>query len=479
MKRQFPPKKTKIVCTIGPASQSEDVLGQLMDAGMNVARINFAHGDLATHRVVIDCIRRVAVAKRRRVAIMGDLPGPKIRLGEIANGPVDLVRDAFFTLVGEDIVGDETRASHSFHRLPQVVKPGDSIYLNDGYVQLHVETVDGDDVHCRVIVGGPINSRKGMNLPGIDLGILAFTDEDRDFLQFAAKMGLDAVSQSFVQDARDIDALRRAAAELDYRPFVIAKIERAGALDNMDAILKAVDGLMVARGDLGVEIPVELVPAVQKRLIGQANRASKPVITATHMLESMIQNRRPTRAEVTDVANAILDGTDCVMLSGETAVGAFPADAVAVMARIATVTEGDFPSGERAVGAQLMAEHEQGNIAFEDLVSLNVFLSSETLDPALLFVPTHSGITAQRLARFRMPMWIVAFSPEERTCQNLQFTWGVWTVHTPKQPESWVDYVRAWGKDFAVDGSLAILTEGAGTLRSHGAIRTDILNLDT
>ncbi|MCB0160463.1 MAG: pyruvate kinase, partial [Caldilineaceae bacterium] len=356
--------------------------------------------------------------------------------------------------------------------------PGDSIYLNDGYVQLRVEAIQGDDVRCRVEVGGPINSRKGMNLPGIDLGILAFTEDDHAFLRFAAEQKLDAVSQSFVQDVDDIEAVRAAAADLDYHPFVIAKIERAGALDNMDAILAAVDGVMVARGDLGVEIPVELVPATQKRLIRRANRAGKPVITATHMLESMIQNRRPTRAEVTDVANAILDGTDCVMLSGETAVGAFPADAVAVMARIATVTEADFPSDERAVGALLQAEHDRGSIAFEDLVSLNVFLSTETLDPALVFVPTHSGITAQRLARFRLPMWIVAFSPDEQTCQNLQFTWGVWTVHITETPASWVDYVRAWSRDFAVDGSLAILTEGAGTLRSRGAIRTDILNLD-
>ena len=478
MKRSFPSKKTKIVCTIGPASQAPEVLGQLMDAGMNIARINFAHGDLETHRTVIAAIRRVAAAKGRRIAIMGDLPGPKIRLGEIADGPVDLERDAPFTLVGHDIVGDASQASHSFARLPQVVAPGDSIYLNDGYVQLRVEAIQGDDVRCRVEVGGPINSRKGMNLPGIDLGILAFTEDDHAFLRFAAEQKLDAVSQSFVQDVDDIKAVRAAAADLGYHPFVIAKIERAGALDNMDAILAAVDGVMVARGDLGVEIPVELVPATQKRLIRRANRAGKPVITATHMLESMIQNRRPTRAEVTDVANAILDGTDCVMLSGETAVGAFPADAVAVMARIATVTEADFPSDERAVGALLQAEHDRGSIAFEDLVSLNVFLSTETLDPALVFVPTHSGITAQRLARFRLPMWIVAFSPDEQTCQNLQFTWGVWTVHITETPASWVDYVRAWSRDFAVDGSLAILTEGAGTLRSRGAIRTDILNLD-
>lgn len=478
MKRNFPPKKTKIVCTIGPASQASDVLGQLMDAGMNIARINFAHGDLDTHRAVIREIRRVAAERRRRVAVMGDLPGPKIRLGEIADGPIELVRDAPFTLVSHEIIGDAARASHSFPRLPQVVKPGDSVYLNDGYVQLRVESIDGDSVHCTVEVGGPINSRKGMNLPGIDLGILAFTDEDRDFLRFAAEMKLDAVSQSFVQDARDIEALRAAAAEVDYHPLVIAKIERSGALDHLDEILAAVDGIMVARGDLGVEIPVELVPATQKRLIRQANRAGKPVITATHMLESMIQNRRPTRAEVTDVANAILDGTDCVMLSGETAVGQFPVDSVAVMTRIAVVTESAFPADERGVAEALMDEHERGVISFEDLVSLNVFLSTETLEPALVFVPTRSGITAQRLARFRLPVWVVAFSPNEEVCQKLQFTWGVWTVHTPDQPSSWVDHVRDWSRNFTVDGTLAILTEGAGTLRSRGAIRTDILNLE-
>ncbi len=477
MKRTFPSKKTKIVCTIGPATQSPAMLAKLLAAGMNIARINFAHGNLATHRQVIDDLRSVAASMQKRVAIMGDLPGPKIRLGEIAGGSIELEREAGFTLVSEPIAGDGTRASHSFPRLPQVVVPGDNIFLNDGYVQLRVERVEGEAVHCIVEVGGPVSSRKGMNLPGIDLGMLAFTDEDHHFLRFAAETGIDAVSQSFVQDAADIEAVRKAAWALNYNPFVIAKIERAGALDHLDGILEAVDGIMVARGDLGVEIPIEQVAATQKHMIARANRYGKPVITATHMLESMIDNRRPTRAEVTDVANAILDGTDCVMLSGETAVGAFPADAVEVMARIAAVTEQEMCDEERKLLSLLRAEQAIGEISFDDLVSLNVFLSTEILAPAIVFAPTTSGITAQRLARFRLPTWIVAFSPYEKVCQELQFTWGVWTVLVEELPDNWHTYARNWSRNFEISGSLAIVTEGTGTLESGGTVRTDVLDL--
>ena len=477
MKRTFPPKKTKIVGTIGPATQSEEALEALMRAGLNIARINFAHGDLDTHRQVIEAIRRVAARLERKVAVMGDLPGPKIRLGAIANGPVELERGTSFTLVKHDIVGDATRASHSFPKLPDVVSPGDSIYLNDGYVQLLVAEIRDGDVHCTVESGGPINSRKGMNLPRIDLGMLAFTPQDEEFLRFAAEMEMDAVSQSFVQDAADIEAVRTAARALNYDPFIIAKIERAGALDHLEEILVAVDGIMVARGDLGVEIPIEQVAATQKHMIQRANRYGKPVITATHMLESMIQNRRPTRAEVTDVANAILDGTDCVMLSGETAVGEFPTDAVDMMSRIAAVTEQEMAPEDRNLVHLLTSRRDVGDITFDDLVSLNVYLSTQTLRPAIIFAPTSSGITAQRLARFRLPVWIVAFSPSQKVCQELQFTWGVWTVHVPKQPESWHTYARTWSRDFEFAGSLALVTEGTGTLEAGGTVRTDILDL--
>jgi len=317
----LPPNKTKIVCTIGPASHSRDVMEKLLLAGMNVARLNFSHGDFSGHKEVIANLRAAARATGRRLAIMADLPGPKMRIGKFDSEPIELKPGDFFTLTTDDIVGDAHRVSVTFTRLPQVVKPGDTLYLNDGLIQVDVDQVQGTDVRCRVIVGGELRSRKGLNLPGIDLGIGAFTEHDRNCMKFALQNGVDAVSQSFVENAADIQAVRDAAAALGYHPFIIAKIERSRALHSLGDIITAADAVMIARGDLGVELPIEQIPVVQKQIMRQANMRAKPVITATQMLESMTTNRRPTRAEATDVANAILDGTDCVMLSGESAMG--------------------------------------------------------------------------------------------------------------------------------------------------------------
>src|SRR5947207_7051140 len=328
MNAAFPAHKTKIVATIGPASESPEMLARLIRAGMNVARLNFSHGTPSEHAQAIRRLRAAARETGRRVAIMADLPGPKLRLGNIDPEPIQLLPGARFTLTSEDIVGNAQRVSMSFEPLPHVVKPGDRIFLNDGLVQLVVERVSANDVECTVAVGGELRSRKGLNLPGIDLGISAFTGKDRAALEFALGVGVDAVSQSFVHRAADIDAVREAAAKVGQQPFVIAKIERADALAQFDEILAASDGIMVARGDLGVEVPIEEIAYTQKQLIAKANLAGKPVITATQMLESMVSSRLPTRAEATDVANAILDGTDCLMLSGESAVGKFPEESV-------------------------------------------------------------------------------------------------------------------------------------------------------
>ena len=336
---QLPSHKTKIVATIGPASESPDMLARLLRAGLNVARLNFSYGDFRGHADRIASIREAGRATGCRVAIMADLPGPKMRIGSISPEPIDLRAGEPFTLTTRDVVGTADCVSVSFERLPEVVKPGDRLFLNDGLVQLKVERVNGPDVYCTVEVGGELRSRKGLNLPGIALGIQAFTDHDRACLTFALEHGVDAVSQSFVETAADIDAVRAAARELGREVFVIAKIERSGALEHYDGILKASDGIMVARGDLGVEVPIEQIAVIQKKLIAKANLAGKPVITATQMLESMVSSRLPTRAEATDVANAILDGTDAVMLSAESAVGKFPEEAVATLARIAAETE--------------------------------------------------------------------------------------------------------------------------------------------
>lgn len=309
--------KTRIVCTIGPASDSPEVMDQLLLAGMNIARLNFSHGTFEGHRRVIENLRGASRRTGRRLAIMADLPGPKIRIGLLTTESVLLHPGDPFTLTTDTIVGDATRASVDFPRLPASVRKGNTLYLNDGIIRLEVEEVRGNDVACRVMAGGELRSRKGLNVPGVDLGIGAFTARDQECLKFALESGVDAVSQSFVASAEDIHEVRRAARAAGRNPFLIAKIERAVALEQIDGILGASDGIMVARGDLGVEIPIERIAIEQKRLVHRANLVGKPVITATQMLESMTENARPTRAEATDVANAVIDGTDCVMLSGE------------------------------------------------------------------------------------------------------------------------------------------------------------------
>ncbi len=468
-------KKTKIVCTIGPATQSSGVLEGLIAQGMNVARINFAHGDFDFHRATIANIRAASARAGRRVAIMGDLPGPKLRIGMLATEPVQLETGQAFVLRPGEGIGDATGASTSFAALPRVVKSGDRIFLNDGFVGLEVEAVEGDAVRCRVFSGGELRSRKGMNLPGIDLGISAFTDRDREILAFAAEQRIDAVSLSFVQDATDIVALRLEANGLGYEPFVVAKIERSRALENLDEILGAADGIMVARGDLGVEIPIEEVAVAQKDIIRRANRVGKPVITATHMLESMTGSRRPTRAEATDVANAILDGTDCVMLSGETAIGQFPREAVATMAAIARSTEKARPP--RLMANLLEAQRLRGDLAEEDLISLTVYLAVEGLSPDVVFTPTESGSTARRLTRFRLSVPIVALSVSEKTCQDLQFSYGVEAMHVDQRPQSWAGFALDWTRRHDCTASRVLLTEGTSAQKAGGRTRIEVLHL--
>jgi pyruvate kinase len=473
---KLPAHKTKIVCTIGPASESPEMMKKLLEAGMNVARLNFSHGDFSGHAKVVANLRAAAKAADRRIAILADLPGPKMRIGTIKDEPVDLVPGASFTLTTDDITGDVSRVSVTFSRLPQAVKPGDTLFLNDGLIQLEVVSVVKNDVACRVVVGGELRSRKGLNLPGIDLGISAFTDRDRECLKFAAEQGIDAVSQSFVESEKDIEAVRAAAGAMGYHPFIIAKIERSNALDHIDGILAAADGLMVARGDLGVEIPIEQIALVQKQLIQKANLYGKPVITATQMLESMTGNRRPTRAESTDVANAILDGTDCVMLSGESAMGAYPAESVSMLAKIATAVEPHHRT--HYVRETLQGTGRDGTITLPDLIAMSVETTFHRISPAAVFVPTHSGYTARSITRFRLPVWIVAVSSQEPTCQNLQFSYGVYPVCEAGHPADWNDHIRAWVSSHGIEGGLAILTEGPSAKFPRTNNRMEIIDLN-
>jgi len=472
---KLPEHKTKIVATIGPASESQQVIEDMMRAGMSVARLNFSHGDFSAHKQVIDNLRSAARAVGRRIAIMADLPGPKMRIGRLSEEPVELQPGDGFTLTTRDIVGDIHRASVNFSQLPCAVHSGDTLFLNDGLIQLEVLKVEEQDVICRVLVGGELRSRKGLNLPGIDLGISAFTDHDRKCLKFALEQGVDAVSQSFVENAADIAAVREASASWGYNPFIIAKIERSGALGHMDDILEAADGIMIARGDLGVEIPIEQIAVVQKRLMRSANKAGKPVITATQMLESMTSNRRPTRAEATDVANAVLDGTDCVMLSEESAMGKYPVEAVAMLAKIAAATEPH--RSIHGIRRTILGGSSACPFSVTDLIAMSVEAALERISPAAIFVPTRSGTMARSIARFRPPVWIVGVSSQEATCRQLQFTAGVFPVHEPDHPEDWNAYVRDWVRDHEVDGNLAILTEGPSSKNPEANNRMEIIEL--
>jgi pyruvate kinase len=406
---------------------------------------------------------------------MADLPGPKMRIGNLAEEPIQLHSGDTFTLTTEDITGSPTRVSVSFDRLPQAVKPEDTLYLNDGYIQLKVKKVEGRDVLCEVLVGGELRSRKGLNLPGIDLGISAFTPRDHECLKFALEQGVDAISQSFVESAKDIEAVRSASKALGHDPFIIAKIERSGARDNLDSILDAADGIMIARGDLGVEIPIERIALAQKHLMRMANIKGKPVITATQMLESMTNNRRPTRAEATDVSNAILDGTDCVMLSGESAMGEYPVDAVEMLAKIAAAVE---PHRSRNVLEEALKTYgRDGDITLVDLISLGVETTLERVTPAALIVPTESGYTARMISRFRPPVWITAVSRHESSCQALEFSYGIYPVHEPELPDDWKPFARKWLKDHEIDGHIVVLTEGPSTRHPETNNRMELIDL--
>jgi pyruvate kinase len=448
---------------------------KMIRAGMNIARLNFSHGSFDSHRSVVHNLRAAARAAGKRVAIMADLSGPKMRIGMLAQEPVELRPGDPFVLTTEDITGDAGKASDTFKTLPQAVRPGDALFLNDGIIQLDVKEVKGNDVFCTVVVGGELRSRKGLNLPGINLGISAFTERDHECLKFAAEEGIDAVSQSFVETGEDIRKVRQAADTLGYHPFIIAKIERSNALDHMDDILNAADGIMIARGDLGVEVPIERIAVIQKDLMKQANRRAKPVITASQMLESMTENRRPTRAEATDVSNAILDGTDCVMLSGESAMGKYPVDAVEMLAKIAAEIE---PQRRQLSVRDLYQGMDiRSHLKHSHLIAIAVEASLEYADPAAVFVPTHTGATARSLSLFRLSEWIIGISSNAATCQGLVFSSGVYPVFNEDHPKDFTPFVRAWIKENGIPGDIAVLTEGPSSKHPEANHRMEIIDL--
>lgn len=450
---RYPEHKTKIVCTIGPATNSPQMMEALLRAGMNVARLNFSHGDFSSHGEIIQKLRAASEKTGKRLAIMADLPGPKMRIGELKEEPIELQDGDKFTLTTDEIVGDQQRVSITFKELPHIVKLGDKLFLNDGLISLLVLQVEGNDVHCEIRAGGELRSRKGLNLPGIDLGFSAFTAHDKECLKFALQHGVDAVSQSFVTNKEDILDLKKAAKEMGYKPFVIAKIERSGALDNLESILQVSDGIMVARGDLGVEIPVSSIAIAQKMIMKKAGNASKPIITATQMLESMTEHRRPTRAEASDVTNAILDGTDAVMLSGESAMGKYPVEATAMLAEIAKTTE---PHLQIDRNLERLGENKTA----ETLIAHNIQSSVRNSSPEAIIIPTRSGKMSRNVTRYRLPMWITSFCADEDTCQALQFSYGVMPIKAEQDLAEWTPFLRDWFKEQDINEGFAILAQG-------------------
>jgi pyruvate kinase len=417
-------RHSKIVCTIGPASRDPRILKKLLEAGMDVARLNFSHGSHSEHLSCILTLRSTAQKLKKTIAILADLQGPKIRTGVLAGGmPVQLRTGQAFTITTARILGDSTRVNTTFLPLPKEVHRGDRILLADGLIELRVENVRGREVNCRVVNGGALGEHKGINLPGVKLRVPALTPKDRDDLQFALKHGVDYIAVSFVRRPEDVllakKLIRRARSDTP----VIAKLEKPEAIENLEGILRVSDGVMVARGDLGVEMSPERVPVVQKEIIGRAREFRRPVITATQMLESMIENPRPTRAEASDVANAIFDGSDAVMLSAETAAGKYPVEATNMMARIICEAEESITEFARP------ATQERLKVA--ETVAELVCHASRELHMRSIVVFTHSGFTARLISRYRPLVPIVAFSPEALTRRRMALIWGVQPLAIP------------------------------------------------
>ena len=417
-------RRAKIVCTIGPATDSAEAIVNLVNAGMNVARLNMSHGDHILHAKRVGWIRDAARAANRPIGILADLQGPKIRLGEFIDGEANLVPGARFVITTEDVPGTAERASTTLHTLTDDVSPGDQILINDGAIELRAVEVTATDVVTEVIVGGRVSDHKGINLPGVPVSVPALSEKDERDLRWALRHGVDMIALSFVRSASDVEGVRAVMDSEDRHVPVIAKLEKPQAIDNLYAIVDAFDAFMVARGDLGVELPLEDVPSVQKKIIDAARAWAKPVIVATQMLESMITAHRPTRAEVSDVANAILDGADAVMLSGETAVGDYPIVAVEVMARIITRTEAE---GLDKIRALAWNPHTTSGVISKAAVDV-----AERVEAKYLATFTISGDTPHRLARLRSEVPIMAFTPLPKTAQELTLCWGVQSYVTPE-----------------------------------------------
>ena len=416
-------RRAKIVCTMGPAVESPEKVRQLISAGMNMARLNLSHGGYEEHQSRLDQVRAAAKEAGKPVAILVDLQGPKIRLARFKAGPHDLSRGDIFTITTDDVEGTKERVGTTYKGLPGDCKPGDRILIDDGKVTVEVTEVKGNDVVTKVIEPGAVSNNKGINLPGVAVSVPALSEKDKEDLRWGLNAGADFIALSFVRSAQDIVDVHKIMDEVGIRVPVIAKIEKPQAVENLQEIVNAFDGIMVARGDLGVELPIEEVPLVQKHCIELAREAAKPVIVATQMLDSMITNSRPTRAEATDCANAVLDGADALMLSGETSVGEFAIEAVQTMARIISHTE---EGGMDMIRAMKSAPKTKGGAITKAATEVGAIVGAK-----YLVTFTQSGDSARRTARLRSPIPILAFTPEVGTYNRMSLDWGVEPELTP------------------------------------------------
>ena len=414
-------RRTKIVCTIGPATRSPETLRQLIESGMNVARLNFSHGKHEQHAEVIAHVRRLSQEMGIPIALLQDLSGPKVRVGDIAGDGVLLKPGAEITLTLGEAPGDEHQINLPVPEIFEAVRVGTHLMLDDGLIELRIKSKRTDALVCEVVVGGLLTSHKGVNVPGVSLPIAAVTDKDLEDLRFGIAQKVDYVAASFVRSASDIAVLRGVCEAARAKIPIIAKIEKHEAIRNIDSIMEAVDGIMVARGDLGVEVPIDEVPVIQKMLIHKANRAGKPVITATQMLDSMIRNPRPTRAEVTDVANAIFDGTDAVMLSGETAVGAYPFEAVRMMAKVAVHTESSLDYG-KILDEKMRFDTGQSITGAIGQATCDI---AHDLDCRAILAASATGRTARVISRYRPRAPILCATNRPETYHRMALIWGV------------------------------------------------------
>jgi pyruvate kinase len=453
-------KRTKIVATVGPASQSRDVLHKMILAGLNVVRLNFSHGDHNGHVAVIKHVRELSHELDAPVAIMGDLRGPRIRVGEIEGDTINLAPEQRLVLTPEPVMGNTQRVSVSFAGLAGDLKIGDRLLVDDGDVELQVEKLEpGGDIHCSVLQGGDLSSRRGINLPGIRVGLPSITKKDEQDVAFAIEQGIDFLALSFVQSADDVRSLKDLLAHGGADIPIIAKIEKKGALDDIDAIIEEAYGVMVARGDLALEMSFQEVPVAQKRIIAKCRAAAVPVITATQMLESMMTETHPTRAEATDVANAVFDGTDALMLSGETAIGRYPVECVATMATIAARAEAAWLKHEVAELPELSPAPSIGST-----IAYLSHMTARHLKVAAAVTYTQSGSTARRLCCHRPYVPILALTPRPTTRRQLALSWGVCPVlsdevhHMAEVSEHAIDQVRRC--EFAQTGDAIVITAG-------------------